>query len=37
LANCIHLLQSPGRGIQPWPDRITDFLKAKNTSLEAAA
>jgi uncharacterized damage-inducible protein DinB len=24
-------------GIQPWPDRITDFLKAENASFEVAA
>jgi uncharacterized damage-inducible protein DinB len=24
-------------GIQPWPDRITDFVKAENASLEVAA
>jgi uncharacterized damage-inducible protein DinB len=24
-------------GIQPWPDRITDFLKAETTNLEVAA
>jgi uncharacterized damage-inducible protein DinB len=24
-------------GIQPWPDRITDFLKAGTTNLEVAA